>query len=178
MFRLLQAIAAASMFAVSAAPASADALMVRYVNNADQEIRSLKIGEPGALADEANLLGDQPLEIGESIEIDVAPDRTVCVFDLSATFADGLTAVDAGVNLCDSGPYLALGGASALADEPACNWEERGTKLGRMYNDRFSGQNTAEAIEIFDMMGEALSAAVQGDVARACAIYDEVEARY
>ncbi len=127
------------------------------------------------LAEEPNILGDEPLLPGEIIEIGVAPDRTVCGYDVKVVFDDGSSSEDSGVDFCANSTYLALGGTRVGADD-AYNVEKEATVIGALYNERFGGEMTPEAEAAGAMMMEALTAFVEGRVDEACAKYGAIRA--
>ena len=153
--------------------AVAEELVIEFDNNTNHKVLELYIAEPGMLAEEPNILGDEPLQPGEIIEIGVAPDRTICGYDVKYVLDDGMTAEDSGVDFCAKTTYLALGGTRVDPND-ACNVEKVGTELGEVYMAKFGGEVTPESEAIAAKMMQAFTVYAEGKVDEACAIYDEI----
>ena len=165
-------------FILAAADGSqAQELVVEFTNNSEHKVIELHIAEPGWLAEEPNILGSEPLAPGEIVEIGVAPDRSVCGYDVKVVFDNGLSSEDSGVDFCATSTYLALGGTRVGADD-ACNVEKEGTEVGELFAETFDmSTTTPESDAIAAMMMEALTAFVAGKPDEACAIYAKARAQ-
>ena len=166
-------LALAFVITVGGGLAAAEELAVEFDNNSSHKVMELYIAEPGMLAEEPNILGDEPLQPGEIIEIGVAPDRSVCSYDVKYVLDDGLTSEDSGVDFCAKTTYLALGGTRVDADA-ACNVEKEGTEIGELYMAKFGGEVTPEAEAVGAKMMQAFTAYAEGKVDEACSIYDDI----
>ena len=66
---------------------------------------------------------------------------------------------------------------AAAAAAGACEWEREHTAVGALFNARYGGRPTTDAIAaVSRKLSEAVVAGVTGDAARACAIYRNVRA--
>lgn len=84
---------------------------------------------------------------------------------------------ESGVDACGTARCLALDAAGATETEAprTCNWEAEDAALGELFNDKFRGRPaTAESERIAGLLLEAMTAAVENDPQRACALYGEV----
>ncbi|PWR23848.1 hypothetical protein [Zavarzinia compransoris] len=54
---------------------------------------------------EENLLGNDTLSAGDSIQVTVADGRATCVYDIKTVFKDGSNVDDRAINLCELGSY-------------------------------------------------------------------------
>ena len=159
-------------------------VILTFENNARQSVTELYVSETDDRSGEENLLGDQPLRPGDSIEIDVADAGASCLWSITVAFRDGLTSSESGVDLCRGQPYLALGGidAGGALDSAGgatgnCNWEKEGTELGQRVTEKFDGRETVESNALYALLSEAVGAATGGDLVKACGIYADIRKR-
>lgn len=104
MKNLFGAVLAASALAFAAAPAQAEDLHFLLLNHSDYDLYEFYASPVDVASWEDDILGNDVLLSGESIEIIIADGRSQCEYDLRMVFDDGDVIEDT-VNLCDTGSY-------------------------------------------------------------------------
>src|SRR5690606_10568677 len=78
---------------------------VTVVNDTKTSIVAIYASTVGARTWEEDILGDDTLAPGESVEIDMDDGSGKCLFDLKAEFKDGTETVQAKLNVCKVGEF-------------------------------------------------------------------------
>lgn len=96
-------IAAASMAALLATGASAaqDAVSFELTNATDYTLTHIYISLPSSDSWEEDILGDQVVESGETVEITVDDGLEECEYDIRYDFSDGDSVVERAVDMCE-----------------------------------------------------------------------------
>jgi hypothetical protein len=95
---------AASAFFVaslaSAGPAEALDRRVKIINNTSQIMVKFQASNRDSRSWEEDILGDDILKPGQTVNININDGKGYCVFDFRATFKGGQTVVRRGINVC------------------------------------------------------------------------------
>lgn len=78
---------------------------VTVVNKTKTTMLAIYASSVGARTWEEDILGDDALAPGESVEIDMDDGSGKCRFDLKAEFKDGTEAVQENLNVCKVGEF-------------------------------------------------------------------------
>lgn len=89
---------------VSGAVSAADRT-VTVVNKTKSTMSAIYASSVGARTWEEDILGQDMLASGESVEIDMDDGTGACRFDLKAEFSDGTEAIQQNLNVCKVGEF-------------------------------------------------------------------------
>ena len=98
--RLIAAVAAASLFAASAASAQSGPVSVSLDNNTDYTLTHIYISLPSTNDWEDDILGAQVVEPGETVQIVIDDGLPECEYDVRFDFSDGDTMQGGSVDFC------------------------------------------------------------------------------
>lgn len=97
------ALVAGILFAAS--PALAEDLTFTLTNSSSSGVDGFYVSRTATNSWEENLIDGGVLPSGNEIEVEIADGRSVCTYDIKATFEDGTKLEDYKVNLCELGAY-------------------------------------------------------------------------
>ncbi len=103
--QILAAVAAATMAAITAAPAFAQDRRVTIVNNTGFTIVRFYGSNKGSDSWEEDILGDNVLKSKSQVTINFDDGTGYCKFDFRAEFNDGDVLVQKDINICDIGTF-------------------------------------------------------------------------
>ncbi|NYT59589.1 hypothetical protein H0A65_11735 [Alcaligenaceae bacterium] len=89
---------------VSSAAFAADRT-VTVVNKTKTTMSAIYASSVGARTWEEDILGEDMLEPGESVDIDMDDGSGACRFDLKAEFSDGSNTIQQNLNVCKVGEF-------------------------------------------------------------------------
>jgi hypothetical protein len=98
--RMLGAATAAALVLIGATPGEALDRRVRVINNSSQTMMKFQASNRDSRSWEEDILGDDVLKPGQSVNININDGTGYCVFDFRATFRGGATVVRRNVNVC------------------------------------------------------------------------------
>lgn len=97
-------LAAVAVAMVGALPAAAGDLEFMLSNKSNSALYAFYASPTSEDSWEEDILGDDVLQIGESVKITIADGRRACDYDFRMEFVDGDVLEDT-VNICDLGSY-------------------------------------------------------------------------
>ncbi len=97
------ALAAGILFAAS--PALAENLTFTLTNSSSSAVTGFYVSRTSTKSWEENLIDGSVLPSGKEIDVEIADGRSVCEYDVKATFEDGTKLEDYNINLCELGAY-------------------------------------------------------------------------
>ncbi len=78
---------------------------VRVVNNTSSTMVKFQASNTSRKSWEEDILGQEVLDPGESVRVNINDGTGYCIFDLKATFKGGATAIRRGINVCKVGTW-------------------------------------------------------------------------
>ena len=96
---------ALALVMAAALPSFAENRKMTIVNNTGFTMTNFYGSNKGANSWEEDILGNNVLPSGNSVEINFDDNSGYCKFDLKAVFEDGDEVVQAGVNVCEIGTF-------------------------------------------------------------------------
>jgi len=99
------AYAACAAALLIASPAVAEDLTFKLVNASSSGVDGFYVSHTGTKSWEENLLEGGVLPSGNEIDIVIADGRSVCEYDIKATFEDDSEIEDYDIDLCELGEY-------------------------------------------------------------------------
>ncbi|MES0882804.1 hypothetical protein [Roseibium sp. SCP14] len=87
------------------APASAEDLQFTLINDTDTPIAGFFVSPASSDSWEDNLMDGGYLDAGYETEVLIEDGLSTCAYDIRASFTDGETLEDYGLDLCDLGSY-------------------------------------------------------------------------
>ena len=103
--RTLKIVILAAMATAFAGPAFASDRHVKVVNNTSEVMTKFQASNIKHKNWEEDILGQDTLNPGSSVRVNINDGSSSCMFDLRATFEDGQTVVRNGVNVCKVGTW-------------------------------------------------------------------------
>lgn len=103
--RATRAVIAVLSVVALAAPAVAEDLAFRLVNETGADLVGFHVSAGESQTWEENLLEGAYLAPGYEIEVIIADGATTCIYDIRGVFGDGEAVEDYGLDLCDTGSY-------------------------------------------------------------------------
>lgn len=94
-----------ALVGLAAAPANAQDRHVEIINETQRAITHFYASNVDSGSWEEDILGENVLPVGSSVNINIDDGSGACVFDFKAVFEDGQEAVRNGVNVCTTSTY-------------------------------------------------------------------------
>ncbi len=94
-----------AVLVMTASATYAEDLEFLLYNDSSADLVEFNISPASSDDWEGNLLSGGYLAPGYEVGVDIADGLTTCVYDIRGVFADGSSAEDYGLNLCDLGEY-------------------------------------------------------------------------
>lgn len=98
-------ISMAVALAAISAPASAEDLVFRFNNNSSYVVMEFYASPYDVAEWEDDILGDDVLGSGESIDITIADGREQCEYDFRIVVEDDIVVERSAIDLCETGSY-------------------------------------------------------------------------
>ena len=89
-----------ALLALSAAPAAAANRVVEVINATGVTMVEFYASVSSTNSWEEDILGEDELEAGDSVDINIDDGSDKCIYDFKGVFANGVEVVKQGVNVC------------------------------------------------------------------------------